>query len=178
MLYNVLIVEDDRQMAQSLAAQIGVMGHTVVIAYGPRVAIRQLTEVIPDVIFMDINMPGVDGLEVLRFLRRDPATMKVPVIIVSAEDQEAAKQAALEAGANYYIVKPPMMEDIEKALKTAVRLDLAESAETPAEAQPESRAESPSAAPDQTDPSVTPPNPPGTSPTPADQPAKSSAPSA
>jgi len=179
MLYNVLIVEDDRQMAQSLAAQIGVMGHTVVIAYGPRVAIRQLTEVIPDVIFMDINMPGVDGLEVLRFLRRDPATMKVPVIIVSAEDQEAAKQAALEAGANYYIVKPPMMEDIEKALKTAVRLDPTESAETPADAPPESPADSPSsAAPDQTASSVTPPNPPGTSPTPADQPAKSSAPSA
>jgi CheY-like chemotaxis protein len=171
MLYNVLIVEDDRQMAQSLAAQIGVMGHTVVIAYGPRVAIRQLTEVIPDVIFMDINMPGVDGLEVLRFLRRDPATMKVPVIIVSAEDQDAAIQAALEAGANYYIVKPPMMEDIEKALNTAVRLDPTESAET--------LADSPSsAALDQTASSVTPPDPPGTSPTPADQPAKSSASSA
>ena len=50
MLYNVLIVEDDRQMAQGLAAQVGVLGHTVVIAYGPRMAITQLNQVIPDAV--------------------------------------------------------------------------------------------------------------------------------
>jgi CheY-like chemotaxis protein len=124
MLYNVLVVEDDRRMAQSLAAQIGVLGHTVAISYGPRMALQQLNEVIPDVIFMDINMPGIDGLEVLRFLRRDPMTADVPVIIVSAEEQAEVKQAALEAGANYYIVKPPTLEEIEKALEEAVHLTL------------------------------------------------------
>lgn len=123
-LYNVLIVEDDRRMAQSLAAQIGVLGHTVAISYGPRMALQQLNEVIPDVIFMDINMPGIDGLEVLRFLRRDPMTMDVPVVIVSAEEQEQSKKAALEAGANYYIVKPPTLEDIEAALDKVVHLNL------------------------------------------------------
>ncbi|NDJ74946.1 MAG: response regulator [Chloroflexi bacterium] len=120
MLYNILIVEDDRHMAQSLAAQVGVLGHTVSIAYGPRMAMQQLNQVIPDIIFMDINMPGVDGLEVLRFLRRDPITAKVPVIIVSAEDASSFKQKALEAGAQAYIVKPPMMDDIESALQTAM----------------------------------------------------------
>jgi CheY-like chemotaxis protein len=126
MRYNVLIVEDDRQMAQTLAAQFAVLGHTSVICYGPRMAMQQLEEVIPDVIFMDLNMPGVDGLETLRFLRRDPITAAVPVVIVSAEDQNTARQAAREAGANYYIVKPPMLEDIEKALQQVVKLDLPE----------------------------------------------------
>ncbi len=124
MLYNVLIVEDDRRMAQSLAGQIGVLGHTVAIAYGPRMALQQLNEVIPDVIFMDINMPGIDGLEVLRFLRRDPMTVDVPVVIVSAEEQAESKKAATEAGANYYIVKPPTLEEIEKALELVVHLTL------------------------------------------------------
>jgi CheY-like chemotaxis protein len=130
-LYNVLVVEDDRRMAQSLAAQIGVLGHTVAISYGPRMALQQLNEVIPDVIFMDIHMPGIDGLEVLRFLRRDPMTMDVPVVIVSAEEQEESKKAALEAGANYYIVKPPTVEEIEKALETVVHLGLPPDSETP-----------------------------------------------
>jgi CheY-like chemotaxis protein len=121
-LYNILVVEDDRRMAQSLAAQIGVLGHTVAISYGPRMALQQLNEVIPDVIFMDVNMPGIDGLEVLRFLRRDPMTKDVPVIIVSAEEQEESKRVAIEAGANYYIVKPPTLEEIEKALDLVVHL--------------------------------------------------------
>lgn len=129
MLYNVLIVEDDRRMAQSLAGQIGVLGHTVAIAYGPRMALQQLNEVIPDVIFMDINMPGIDGLEVLRFLRRDPMTKDVPVVIVSAEEQEESKKAALEAGANHYIVKPPTLEEIEKVLDMVVHLSLPDKSE-------------------------------------------------
>jgi CheY-like chemotaxis protein len=121
MLYNVLVVEDDRLTAESLAAQIRVLGHTVGTAYGPRMALQQLSQVIPDVIFMDINMPGVNGLEVVRFLRRDPATARVPVIIVSANDAQEIIQAAAEAGANHYLVKPPTLEDIEDALLRVMR---------------------------------------------------------
>jgi PleD family two-component response regulator len=117
MLYNVLVVDDDHGMAEALAAMIRVLGHTVGIAYGPRMAMQQLNEVIPDVIFLDINMPGVDGFEVLRYLRRDPYTHKVPVIIVSANDAPEDKQKAMEAGANFYAIKPPTIDGIEMALK-------------------------------------------------------------
>jgi len=122
MLYNVLIVEDDRRTAESLAAQVRMLGHTVAIALGPRSALQHLNEVIPDVIFMDLNMPGLNGLEVLRFLRRDPTTAAVPVVIVSASDDQETISAALKAGANDYIVKPPTIETIEQALARAVRL--------------------------------------------------------
>jgi CheY-like chemotaxis protein len=122
MLYNVLIVEDNHQMAQSLAAQVSVLGHTVAIAYGPRMAIQQLSQVVPDVIFMDLAMPGLNGLEVLRFLRRDPTTAAVPVVIVSANDGQETINAALQAGASDYIVKPPTIEAIAQALDRVVRL--------------------------------------------------------
>lgn len=131
MLYNALIVEDDRQAAQSLAAQLSVLGHTVAIAYGPRMAIQQLNQVIPDVIFMDLNMPGVNGLEVLRFLRRDPVTAKVPVVIVSANDTEDIKKSAYEAGANSYLVKPPMLEDLEAVLQRVITVPPPNSADQP-----------------------------------------------
>jgi two-component system phosphate regulon response regulator PhoB len=76
-------------------------------------------------------MPGIDGLEVLRFLRRDPMTIDVPVVIVSAEEQQESKKAALEAGANYYIVKPPTLEELEKALESVVHLSLPDDSEKP-----------------------------------------------
>jgi CheY-like chemotaxis protein len=137
MRYNVLIVEDDRQMAQTLASMLDVLGHNVVVCYGPRMAIQQLSGVIPDVIFMDVHMPGVDGLEMVRYLRRDPATAELPVVIVSAEDQESAQTAAKDAGANYYIIKPPMLDDIEKALAEVVKLDIPEDKPSePADATP------------------------------------------
>jgi twitching motility two-component system response regulator PilH len=117
MLYNVLVVEDDRRMADGLASQLRLLGHTVATAYGPRAAIQHLNEVIPDVIFLDLNMPGVNGVEVLRFLRRDPTTTHVPVIICSADDDTETKMEVMAAGANFFIVKPPMIEDIEHALK-------------------------------------------------------------
>ena len=120
MLFNVLVVEDDRRTAQGLADQLGMLGHTVAIAYGPRMALQQLNQVIPDVIFMDINMPGVNGLEVLRFLRRDPVTAEVPVIIVSANDEKEAINLATRAGANDYLIKPPTIEEIEVALAKVV----------------------------------------------------------
>lgn len=152
MLYNVLIVEDDRQSAQSLAGQFGVLGHTVAIAYGPRMAIQQLNQVIPDVIFMDINMPGVNGLEVLRFLRRDPVTAKVPVVIVSANDADEIKKSAIEAGANHYLVKPPMIEDIEDALKRVITV--------PPPSQPSPGSDGSSEAPASPDAGAVPPVPP------------------
>lgn len=136
MLYNVLVVDDDKRTAQGLAAMIGVLGHTVGIAYGPRMAMQQLNEVIPDIIFLDVNMPGIDGIEVLRYLRRDPYTAKVPVVIVSANDSEQDKAQAFEAGANDYLIKPPTIEDIEVTLEKTLKKPAQPQAEPAPKATP------------------------------------------
>ena len=116
MQYNILIVDDDRRTATNMADMLRLIGHTVHVALGPRSALHALNQVIPDVVFLDINMPGVDGLEVCRYLRREPATANVPIIIVSANGERAYKDAAKAAGANDYLVKPAMMDDLENAL--------------------------------------------------------------
>ena len=117
MLYNILVVDDDKNTAVYLADLLRLLGHTVNVAFGPRGALYKLNNVIPDMLFLDVNMPGVDGLEICRYLRRDPATAKIPVVIVSANDERAHQEAAFLAGANYYIVKPAMIEDLEKAIE-------------------------------------------------------------
>src|SRR5258708_20494478 len=70
-----------------------------------------------DIVFLDVNMPGVSGLDVCRYLRRDPKLARLPIIIVSANEEKAYKEAAFKAGATGYIVKPAMIEDLEAALK-------------------------------------------------------------
>ncbi len=116
MLYNILVVDDDKNTAMYLADLLRLMGHNIVVAFGPRGALRKLGEVVPDVVFLDVNMPGVDGLEICRYIRRDPSTANVPIVIISANEEKAHQDAALLAGANYYIVKPAMFEDLQKAL--------------------------------------------------------------
>jgi CheY-like chemotaxis protein len=115
-LYNVLVIDDSKQTAADMAEALRMLGHTVSIAYTPRSALHILSEVIPDVVFLDISMPGVDGLEVCRYLRRDPITHDIPIIIVSANSDQAYKDAAKAAGANGYLVKPALMDDMDRAI--------------------------------------------------------------
>src|SRR5204862_4051924 len=114
---NMLVVDDDKTTANSLADLLRLLGHAVTVSFGPRSALFRLRESIPDIVFLDVNMPGVDGLEICRYIRRDPSTSKVPVVIISANEEKAHQDAAFLAGANYYIVKPAMFEDLEKALE-------------------------------------------------------------
>jgi twitching motility two-component system response regulator PilH len=123
MLYNALVVDDDKKTANYLADMLRLLGHTVTVAIGPRSALNKLSEVIPDVLFLDINMPGVDGLEICRYLRRDPVSETLPIVVVSANEEQLHKQNAYAAGANYYIVKPAMMDELEKALELVLSPD-------------------------------------------------------
>jgi CheY-like chemotaxis protein len=119
--YNVLVIDDSKQTANDMADALRMLGHTVSIAFNPRSALHILSEVIPDVVFLDISMPGVDGLEVCRYLRRDPLTAEIPIIIVSANSDQAYKDAATASGANGYLVKPALMDDMDEAILKVVK---------------------------------------------------------
>ncbi|MEP7284129.1 MAG: response regulator [Chloroflexota bacterium] len=116
MPYNILVIDDDKATADSLADILRLLNHHVSVAYGPRNAFAQLSESTPDIVFVDTNMPGVDGLEVCRYMRRDPQTANTPIVSFSADGEKAHQDAAFMAGSNYYIVKPVMLEDCEVAL--------------------------------------------------------------
>lgn len=116
---SVLIIDDNREMADSLAQIVNLLGLEARVAYGARSGILALQQGIPDAVFLDVNMPGVDGFEVLAYLRRLPKMAGVPVIIVTSDDQPETARKARNAGVLSLIVKPASVERIEAALQIA-----------------------------------------------------------
>jgi CheY-like chemotaxis protein len=78
-----------------------------------------LRERIPDIIYLDISMPGVDGFEIMAFLRREPRLLHIPVVIVTSDDQPETTRLALSQGALDVIIKPATIEALERTLKSA-----------------------------------------------------------
>jgi CheY-like chemotaxis protein len=113
-----LIVDDNRQMADSLAQMLEFYNIPTEIAYGARPAMAVLKGQTPSIVFLDLNMPGVTGFEVLGFLKREPQLAHVPVVVVTSDDQPESAQRAKEAGADAYIVKPIILDVLEEALKS------------------------------------------------------------
>ena len=115
---NALIVDDNRQMAESLAQMLDFYNIQTEIAFGSRAALAVLKDKTPSIVFLDLNMPGVTGFDVLGFLKREPKLAKVPVIVVTSDDQPESAQRAKEAGASAYIIKPVSLDVLEEALKS------------------------------------------------------------
>jgi len=100
---TMLVVEDDRTIAEVVAYQLQREGHQATIASDGIEALERLREAAYDLVILDLMLPRLSGLDVLRMLRRDSAT---PVIILSARDGDADQVAALDLGADDYITKP------------------------------------------------------------------------
>ena len=116
---SALITEDNRQMADSLAQIVEILGLDVDIAYGARTGMIKLQNEVPDVVFLDVNMPGVDGFEVMAYFRRLPQLKDVPVIVVTSDDQPETVKKARDTGVLAFMVKPADVNRIEAALKAA-----------------------------------------------------------
>jgi len=115
-----LIIDDNRQTANALSQMLGVLNFDVRLAYGSSAAMDILgTAFTPQFVCLDINMPGVDGIEVLSFLRREPRLEGVPVIVITSDDQPETREKVMKLGANSMIIKPATIDALERALKTA-----------------------------------------------------------
>jgi CheY-like chemotaxis protein len=112
-----LVVDDARIAAGTIAKSLNLLGYETKIAYGPRPALESIAHRLPDVILLDINMPGIDGVEVCRYLRRDPRTAKIPIIAISNDTQEETITEVRKAGANAFLPKPLDIDILEKTLK-------------------------------------------------------------
>ena len=117
----VLIVDDEPIIAEALADMVSLFDWETVIVYGPRAAIKALQSNPPALILLDLNMPGVDGLEVCRYIKRDPLAGHTPVVFVTAEDAPAIRQQALDAGASDYLIKPIDIDRLESVLERIPR---------------------------------------------------------
>ncbi|GMU52026.1 MAG: DNA-binding response regulator [Candidatus Xenobia bacterium] len=115
---TVLIVEDDESIAEFLTVTLSGEGYRVVIARDGREAVERFELDKPDAVLLDMMLPRLSGLEVLRTLRRSSET---PILIVSVKDSESDKVSTLELGADDYITKPFSPRELVARLRTNLR---------------------------------------------------------
>ena len=116
---NALVIDDNRMVADTLCDMLGMLGMNARAAYSPRTAVESLSGFSPQVVLLDLNMPGLNGLEVLRYLKRDPAFKDIPVVVVTADPLPQTAWEAKNDGALAVIVKPATLESLQAALKQA-----------------------------------------------------------
>ena len=101
---RVLLVEDDYDIAEPLARALGREGYEVGTAHDGRIALQEVLDAPPDLIILDVGLPGMDGLEVCRHVR--DVRPDVPILMLTARDGELEQVAGLDAGADDYVTKP------------------------------------------------------------------------
>ncbi len=115
-----LIIDDNRSTADALKQMLAVLGLNARVAYGSGAAMSILgTGFIPSFVCLDINMPGVDGTEILAYLRREPRLIPVSVFVVTSDDQPETRRKVMKLGATSMIIKPATIDALENVLKKA-----------------------------------------------------------
>ncbi len=103
---NILVVEDEEDIQELITYNLTKEGYQVVAVSSGEDAMISVAKQPPDVILLDLMLPGADGLEVCRMLRNDVATRDIPIIMVTAKGEEADVVVGLELGADDYVTKP------------------------------------------------------------------------
>ena len=117
---TVLIIEDEEDAAELFAEMMRVSGFRVVKTSSSAPALAIMTDEKPDIVLLDIMMPEISGLDILRQMRRDPALVNIPVIVVSAQSMPTDIKHSMEAGASMYLTKPVGFIDLKEAVDRAL----------------------------------------------------------
>jgi DNA-binding response OmpR family regulator len=103
---RILIIEDDPSVLRAISYMLGKEGYDVLTALNGLVGLRKAKEENPDLLILDVMLPGIDGFEVCHRLRAESQTAQLPILMLSAKGQEADRSTGLEVGANEYLTKP------------------------------------------------------------------------
>jgi len=103
---KILVVDDEPDALEVLEFNLKNAGYEVSTADDGEAALKKARQLLPDLILLDLMLPEVDGLEVCKLLRRDPATSGIPIIMVTAKAAEIDRVVGLELGADDYVTKP------------------------------------------------------------------------
>ena len=115
---RILVVDDEPAMVGAITALVGTAGHQVITAYDGDTALRRFEEEAPDLILLDLAMPGRDGVDVCREIRKASRT---PIIVLTGEADELAKVEALDAGADDYVTKPFGRQELLARIRAVMR---------------------------------------------------------
>lgn len=114
---KVLVCDDEQNIVRLIQVNLERMGHDVVTAYDGQEALDQIRKEKPDLVLLDVIMPHVDGLEVLRRIRKNPETARLPVVMLTVQAQDGDATAGLELGADDYMTKPFNPKDLGRFLE-------------------------------------------------------------
>jgi signal transduction histidine kinase len=113
---KVLVVDDNISSAETTGQILSMVGHQVTLAHNGAAALESARKIFPDVIILDIGMPGMNGYEVCRELRRDPAFAKTKLIAQTGWGQERDRQLTREAGFDHHLIKPVNFKELARLL--------------------------------------------------------------
>jgi len=117
---RVVVIEDDHDIAEAIVYQLEKVGMHARIARTGEEGLEAVRKG-ADLVLLDLNLPGMDGLEVCRMIRRQQTTAHVPIIIVSARSDEVDRVLGLEMGADDYVVKPFSLKELAARARVALR---------------------------------------------------------
>ncbi len=115
---TILVCDDDASMLRALSISLTARGYRVVVARSGEEGLDQAAQHHPDLVLLDLGLPGIDGVEVIRSLR---TRSSVPIIVLSARHQSVSKVEALDAGADDYMTKPFGMDELLARLRAGLR---------------------------------------------------------
>ncbi|MDW7730946.1 MAG: response regulator [Methanolobus sp.] len=118
---KLLIVDEEIDALTALKVALEAEGYNVIVALDGFEGIEKARTENPDVILLDIMMPGMDGFEVCRRLKSDPSTDHIPVIMLTAKGETDDKVEGLELGADDYVTKPFNLKELKARIKTVLR---------------------------------------------------------
>ena len=130
-MQRILIVEDERDLAELLAFNLQQAGFAITLAHDGATGLAEALGQPPDLIILDLMLPGLLGTEVCRRLRQARATAGVPVLMLTARGEELDRVVGFEVGADDYVVKPFSVREVVLRVKALLR----RSGETPAESK-------------------------------------------
>src|SRR5205823_1272554 len=113
---RVLVVDDNMDAADSTAALLRLLGHTVHTVYDGTSVVDAVRSFRPDVVFLDIGLPGMSGFDVATLLREQPENASLLLVAVTGYGQDEHRRRAREAGFNYHLVKPVDPAELHKLL--------------------------------------------------------------
>lgn len=114
---SVLVVEDERSIAESLTFLMERAGFAVRVAYDGQAALTMIERRPPDLVLLDVMMPGCDGFEVARTVRANPALSAVRIVMITAKGQDIDRRKGQELGVDDYITKPFSTRDVVARVK-------------------------------------------------------------
>jgi two-component system KDP operon response regulator KdpE len=115
---TILVIDDEPQLRRAMRATLSGIGYSVLEAKRGEEALDQLRETQPDLILLDLNMPGIGGLETCRAIRE---RSEIPIIVLSVRNTESDKVQALDAGADDYVTKPFGIQELLARIRAAMR---------------------------------------------------------